>query len=407
MGPILVATDGTSSADIALRAAAQMADATRSLVTVLAVLEPLPIVAADYGLLLPPMEPDDDRRQALRERVSARVREMAGERPDWTTTILDGDPPSTIARVAREIRARVIVVGIGHHNLLSRLFGGETALHTLRLSRAPLFAVSQDFEHLPGRIAIAIDFSAPSLMAAKTALALWRDLSMVYLVHVAPRPELQSDTLADIIAEPGDLAEPAFNRLHDELAIPPGVTVETVTLTGKPARALLDFARSSNVGAIVTGSRGSGLIDRLIVGSTATALIRGASCSVLVVPSLGRSHFEAGVDATQHHLAKETWAEALALFTRRNAGRVASLDVDDPEFGAQAQQHGYPFMGAAYDHHDQRIELMLGDMESSSRHLTRGIGDVHAIDLLQDGEGHDRVLRISHGSGHTTLTLSR
>jgi nucleotide-binding universal stress UspA family protein len=272
------------------------------------------------------------------------------------------------------------------------------------MSHVPIFAVAREFDHLPRRIAIAIDFSTPSLVAAKTALALWSDLSAVFLVHVSPHSELDADTLADLIPESSEWVDPAFTKLRSELAVPAGVTVETVALTGKPARALLDFARASDIDVIVTGSRGAGLVDRLLVGSTATALIRGASCSVLAVPS---SLIDTPIGATHHQLAREKWAEALALFTRRNAGRVASLEVDDPEFGAQAQQHGYPFIGAAYDHHDQRVELMLGDMENSTRHLTRGIGDVHAIDLLQDADGHDRILRISHGSGHTTLTLAR
>ncbi|MBK8645228.1 MAG: universal stress protein [Gemmatimonadetes bacterium] len=57
LGPIIVATDGTSSASAALTAAAQLGDRSGANVIVLAVLEPLPLVAADYGLLLPRPRP--------------------------------------------------------------------------------------------------------------------------------------------------------------------------------------------------------------------------------------------------------------------------------------------------------------------------------------------------------------
>jgi hypothetical protein len=69
------------------------------------------------------------------------------------------------------------------------------------------------------------------------------------------------------------------------------------------------------------------------------------------------------------------------------------------------QEHGYPLRGVAYDHHDQRVEIMLGDLEGTRRHLTRGIAHVESVDILRDSNGQDRVLRLSHGRGQTLLTL--
>jgi len=408
VGPIVVATDGTTSADSALKAAAMMSATVGAAVTVLAVLEPLPLVAADYGLLLPPVEADDARRTALVERVRDQIVETAGPRPQWTVEVRDGDPASVIARMARELHARVIVVGIGHHNLLDRMFGSETALHALRLSKVPVFAVGPTFHTLPKRAAIAVDFSEHSVVAARAALALLGDLSMIYLVHVAPRLELQPTMYATWMIDYHEGVGSAFERLRSQLEFPSGATVENITLTGKPSRAILDFAKSSNVDVLVSGSRGAGLIDRILVGSTTTGLIRGASCAVLAVPTAAglpvRQERLSPVSAT---LPKQEWATALEAFTKRNAGRLVTMEVDDPEFGAQAQQHDYPFMGAAYDHHDERIQIMIGDMEKSTRHLTRSIGDVRHVDILTDALGHDWVLRIAHGSGQTILTLAR
>lgn len=405
LGPIVVATDGTTSASAAIKAAAELGDRTGARVLVLAVLEPLPLVAADYGLLLPPAETDDARRTALLTRVREQVTETVGARPSWQLEVRDGDPAAVIARTARELGARLIVAGLGHHDLLDRMFGGETALHTLRLSRVPVLAVAPGFVALPQRLAVAIDFSEASILAARTALALLPSVTMVYLVHVAPRLELQPEAYAAWMSDYSEGVEPAFDRVRARLDVPTGVTVETMTLTGKPTRALLDFARSAHVDAIVTGSRGAGLVDRILVGSTATGLIRGATCSVLAVPTpSGTARRPAG---SPDEIPEHEWAPALEAFTRRNAGRIATLEVDDPEIGAQAQQHDYPFLGAAYDRHDRRIELMFGDQERTSRHLTRGIGNVRHVDLLKDAAGRDWVLRIAHGAGQTILTLAR
>jgi hypothetical protein len=81
--------------------------------------------------------------------------------------------------------------------------------------------------------------------------------------------------------------------------------------------------------------------------------------------------------------------------------------VDDPEIGAQAQEHDYPLLGVAYDHHDRRVEIMLGKFRGVDRHLTRSIGDVHSIDRLRDEHGRDSILRIAHGNGQTMLTFER
>ncbi|MEO6444673.1 MAG: universal stress protein [Gemmatimonadaceae bacterium] len=407
VGPIVVATDGTDSANAALRAAALMSGGTDIPVVVLTVVEPLPLVAADYGLLLPPVETEAARRAALIARVRDQMQEVLGAGTPWNVEVRDGDPAAVIARTARELKARVILVGIGHHNLLDRMFGGETALHVLRLSKVPVFAVGMDFDALPTRAAFAMDFSEQSVAAARVALALLGPLSGIYLVHVAPRLELQPAMYATWMLDYSVGVGPAFDRVRSQLEFPPGATVENVTLTGKPSRELLEFARSSNIDVLVSGNRGTGLVDRILVGSTTTGLIRGAATSVLAVPTSLAMSARRATTATQPSLPEQEWAKALADFTHRNAGRLATLEVDDPEIGAQAQQHDYPFIGAAYDHHDRRVEIMIGDMEGSTRHLTRGIGDVRRVDILKDAAGNDWILRIAHGSGQTLLTLSR
>src|SRR5690606_23692387 len=117
-------------------------------------------------------------------------------------------------------------------------------------------------------------------------------------------------------------------------------------------REILHYATSMGADVIVTGSRGAGLIDRILVGSTATSIIRGAERPVLAVPA------PPGTDRSLElptegrvKFPEARWAEELQEFTRRNAGRRASLEVNDPELGAQSQEHDYPFLGAAYDHH--------------------------------------------------------
>jgi hypothetical protein len=104
-------------------------------------------------------------------------------------------------------------------------------------------------------------------------------------------------------------------------------------------------------------------------------------------------------------LDRPEWTRALDEFTRRNVGRRGVLEVDDPEIGAQAQEHDYPLLGATYDPHDGRVELMFGELGDLDRHLSRSIGNVGRIDVLSDEKGRDIALRIGHGAGQTLLTF--
>ena len=407
-GPIVVATDGSPGAAGALRAAMELSSIDGAEVLAVAVTAPTPVIIGDYGIAMPPLDNVEVRSRALQRDVSAQIAEVLGSDHNWRIVTHEGDPASVIARFARDSGARVIVAGLGHHDLMARIMGDEFALQLLRLSRLPLLAVPADFRYLPKRVAIACDFGDGSLQAARAALELFPAMTMLYVVHVAPSLDVQPEVLMSGITSTADLG-PAFEKFIDALGVPRGIAVESITLNGKPSRALLDFVQSAHLDAVVTGSRGGGFLDRIMVGSTATSLIRGAQCSVLGVPTSYRQRLVT-VEQGKAEIPVEAsagWGELLETFTQRNAGRTVSIEVDDPEFGAQFQVSGYPFLGASWDHNDRRVELMVGELGEAERHLSRGITEVHAVDVLRDAKGRDIALRVAHGAGQTLLLIER
>ena len=129
---------------------------------------------------------------------------------------------------------------------------------------------------------------------------------------------------------------------------------------------------------------------------------------MLAVPALANERRLAWSPSSERvPIPQAEWGPQLDAFTKRNVGRIAALEVDDPEMGAQAQEHDYPFLGVTWDHNDRRVDVMLGDFKGVRRHLTRGIAGVTAIDMLQDEKGRDWVLRIAHGRGQTILQFTR
>jgi len=147
---------------------------------------------------------------------------------------------------------------------------------------------------------------------------------------------------------------------------------------------------------------------RLLIGSVATRVVRASTCSVLTVPHAAvmtrmRTTVQPSVVI---RLATAEWGPRLEELSRRNAGRRCTLEIDDPDIDAQAEIVDYPLLGATFDRHDERVELMFGDAERGGRHLMHAIGAVTSIEVLRNEKGEDVALRIAHGAGRTLLTFS-
>ena len=301
----------------------------------------------------------------------------------------------------------MIVAGLGRHEVADRVFGDETALRIVRSATAPVLAVAHDLTQAPRRIVVAVDFSDSSLRAAQIAVQIAGPGATMYLAHVAPNDGVMYAWNGWGLSYKED-AGGWLHQLREQLRVPPGMIVQRLILQGDAATEILAFATSVNADLIATGSHGHGLAARILVGSVATRIVRASRCSVLTVPHAAALAATPVIDeaASVATFANPEWSAALDAFTRRNVGRRGVLEVDDPEIGAQAQEHDYPLCGATYDPRDGHVEIMLGELGDVDRHLTRSIGDVTSIDLLTNKRGHDIALRIAHGSGQTLLTFA-
>ncbi|MFV2019780.1 universal stress protein [Micromonospora sp. LOL_023] len=106
------------------------------------------------------------------------------------------------------------------------------------------------------------------------------ELILATVVDVAAqvKADERTDEEAEQLARARELlSDRAAGLAADRPAAPTGTEI----LTGQPARALLDVARSRDVDMIVIGRRGSGLSHRLL-GSVADQLVRDATRPVLL-----------------------------------------------------------------------------------------------------------------------------
>lgn len=404
--PIIVATDGLPQSRGAFAVARKLAGALDSAIRVVAVHPSIALTVPDGQVLI-----DPNVTASMRADLTRRVKEQCRPPDDRAGVdeyeILNGEPARVIADLARDRHARLLVMGLGRHEVVDRIFGDETALKVVRTSHVPVLAVPEAVSMVPRHAVVGIDFSEGSLRAAQAALRVLVDGGLLELVHVVPRERLLFDAWVSQ-EEYMRFVRHSLTRFRARLTLPPSISLDDVVLSGDPARELLAYAGRVGADLIASGSHGHGFLSRLVLGSVTTKLLRTATCSVLVVPADANHTDRDGASANATlNLDRERWGEVLDDFTRRNAGRRTRLEIDDPELGAQPQEGDYPLLGVTFDPVDHRVEIMLGELGAGEPHLSRSVGDVERIDVLTNREDQDIALRLRHGAGQTLLTLIR
>lgn len=99
------------------------------------------------------------------------------------------------------------------------------------------------------------------------------------------------------------------------------------------------------------------------------------------------------------------WSNRLAEFSVCNNGRLVALEIDDTQLGAIAQVTRSPFLGADYDRTDDRVVISLGNPAAGTSPLTHSVGLPRTLDILEDGRGRARALRVGYESGQALLAF--
>jgi nucleotide-binding universal stress UspA family protein len=279
---ILVATAGEPESFGALVVASELARLRKAEVLALGVATPFPHAVSSFVSVKPAFATDEDSRLD----VLANLRDQVARVPStdrWIKRAAIGSPSDVINEAAEEWKASLIVMGIGRHSRVDRLFGTETAVAVMKRARIPVLAVKPSARELPKRACAAVDFSPASIAAATLAAKLLAADGTLTLVH--------GSAFRGVKANAGDLIDlyraGARAKLDAALAEVRRHTrrrVESIMLEGEPSEAVLGHARRTRCDLISLGGDKRSLMERVLLGSIRTRVLRGASCSVLIAP---------------------------------------------------------------------------------------------------------------------------
>ena len=140
------------------------------------------------------------------------------------------------------------------------------------------------------RIVAAVDGSDSSLRAARAALDLATEaggaLTLITVVRppegywgidgAPPSPEAMA---AAVVRARSEILDAAVADLD-----PSGIEINTVEEIGDPTTAILQYCEDNEISLLFVGRRGSGFVERLMLGSVADRLAHNAPCPLVIIP---------------------------------------------------------------------------------------------------------------------------
>jgi nucleotide-binding universal stress UspA family protein len=295
---LMVPLDGSAFGEHALPLALMIA--RRSGATVNLVHVAVPPTPYDLGHLL---RPDGDDI-SVRARGWLYLDQLAEHlAPYWevpiTTTVLEGDVVPALEAHALKSGADLVVMTTHGRGGLRRLALGSVADEMVRSLPLPVLLtrpregaldlLDQGPEEPYRRMLLPLDGSALAESALEPALALGGLFGAEYTLLHAINPPMLGYALA---AHAADIDQETLDLLREEAQAylgkvaarlrKRGLQVTTDIVLGYPAKAILAYARGHGCELIALATHGQGGISRLLLGSTADEVVRGAGVPVVV-----------------------------------------------------------------------------------------------------------------------------
>lgn len=290
MKTILAATDFSRAAAVAVRRAAQLAQATGATLELIHVRPPEPSPAS-WTALRGALGLDAARAS---EDAAGRLQRVAGRAgADLAAPVAlhlaEGRAHAAIADRALAIGADLVVVGAHGEHFVLDVFVGTTAQRVLRASLAPVLVVRQAPIYRYEQVLIATDFSAGSLAAARAARRLFPGATFHFLHVCEPLLEgalARSGASQATIEDRRERAAGDALRALEDFAREAGFEDGAASIRaphGYPPARIKERANELDMDVIVIGAQGKSRLEAGLLGSVSEHVAAETRCDVLLV----------------------------------------------------------------------------------------------------------------------------
>lgn len=289
---VIIGTDGSASAQVAVELAAAIPWPAGSTLRVVAALDPASFYGP-FGTFEPGMgDGEHNLEAALHDAASACAAQLARDGFSIDYRVLLGRTSGVLVEEARNLDADLIIIGSRGHGPIASMLLGSVSREVIDHAHCPvLVARGTRLRH----VVLAHDGSETALAAERLVRdwpILWQlPVDVVNVtsgmpvwdftpaVDVAFSPEQRAAMASEARQQDEKVAADAADRLAAG-----GRVAKAVVPSGSPAHQILTVAQEHGADLIVIGTRGNTGLKRLLLGSVARNVVAHATCSVLVVP---------------------------------------------------------------------------------------------------------------------------
>jgi len=285
---ILVPTDGSDHAARAVDHGVLLAEAFDATVHLLTVVD-IEAAAGPFSAGGVDQSYVEDRTESEREALASLEADLTDVPVE--TAVTTGKPSEGILDYVGDEAVDLIVMGTHGRSGLRRYLTGSVAERVVRLSPVPVVTVrASDESAVEGGyddVLVPTDGSDRSEAAVAHALAVAEAFdSTLHAVSVVNVGDIAAGAEAAVPSELLDeLREASTDAVESVAAQASAAGVDSVTAvsTGRPKHDLLEYVGDNDIDLVCMGTHGRTGLDRVLLGSTAEALVRQVDVPVLTV----------------------------------------------------------------------------------------------------------------------------
>ncbi len=231
--------------------------------------------------------------EELRQRVDEKAARLRSDHPALKvrSKVVEGLPTDAILAAAVESSCDLIVMGSHGRTGVGRVLVGSVAERVARRAPCPVLILKAPRDSGEGAqappvggdsgrtgprfpvVLVPTDFSKRSREALQVAQWLLHEGSLLVVAHVIEEMHVAAEGLVEALTE----------RLREWAEPIAGSRTEYLLREGDTADEILALARETHASLIIEASHGRTGLDRLMMGSVAEKVFRGAPCPVLIV----------------------------------------------------------------------------------------------------------------------------